>query len=214
MLSRLSPTKGVPGEPRGSNWRQIPHPASLVITQVKKSLIWPSHPYLPTPTTFHFLPPNYLFNPDFSLLPILYLLSLSSVREWTGVIFGGKTSERSSFYNGFSENVVVARSSFILLLSGEVFTTFSINNRTNFFGEKKVKWIFPKRQLLFENTRKNLVLILILVLKSKALYYSQTEAHWFSDSILTPQKLTKTLGLWKAWISWITLCSLQVFLFF
>ena len=38
MLSRLSPTKGVPGDPRGSHSRQIPHPASLVITQVKKAL--------------------------------------------------------------------------------------------------------------------------------------------------------------------------------
>ena len=112
MLSRLSPTKGVPGDPRGSYWRQIPHPASLVITQVKKSLILPSHPYLPTPTTFHFLLRTYLFNPDFSLLPILYLLSLSSVRAWTSVIFGGKTSERSSFYSWFSENVVVGRTSY------------------------------------------------------------------------------------------------------
>ena len=112
MLSRLSPTKGVPGDPRGSYWRQIPHPASLVITQVKKSLIWPSHPHIPTPTTFHFLLRTYLFNPDFSLLPILYLLSLSSVRAWTSVIFGGKTSERSSFYSWFSENVVVGRTSY------------------------------------------------------------------------------------------------------
>ena len=45
----------------------------------------------------------------------------------------------------FSENVVVARSklsnerSFILLLSEEGFTSFFINNRTNFFDEKKVK---------------------------------------------------------------------------
>ena len=30
-------------------------------------------------------------------------------------------------------------SSFIILLSGEGLTSFSINNRTNFFGEKKKK---------------------------------------------------------------------------
>ena len=29
--------------------------------------------------------------------------------------------------------------SFIILLSGEGLTSFSINNRTNFFGEKKLK---------------------------------------------------------------------------
>ena len=68
---------------------------------------------------------------------------------------------------------------------GEGFTSFSINNRTNFFGEKKVKWSVPERQLLFENTRKNLILILVSSSNlSKALYYSQTEAHWFFD----PQK--------------------------
>ena len=164
MLSRLSPTKGVPGDPRGSYWRQIPHPASLVITQVKKSLILPSHPYLPTPTTFHFLLCTYLFNPDFSLLPILY-----EIRKCRS-----------------GENKLSNKRSFIIWLSGEGFTSFGINNSTNFFGEKKVKWSVPGRQLLFI-TRNNLVLILVLVLKSKVLYYSQTEAHWFSD----PQKTYK-----------------------
>ena len=36
---------------------------SLVITQVKKALKLPSHRYLPTPTTFHFLPYRYIFAP-------------------------------------------------------------------------------------------------------------------------------------------------------
>ena len=66
----------------------IPHPLSS--RKLRKSPILPSHPYIPTPTTFHFLPPTYLFCPDFSLLPsfsgqfsvhpILYLLSSSSAR--------------------------------------------------------------------------------------------------------------------------------------
>ena len=39
-------------------------PPSLVITPVKKkALKLPSHRYLPTPTTFHFLPRPYIFAP-------------------------------------------------------------------------------------------------------------------------------------------------------
>ena len=42
---------------------KFPVPPSLVITQVKKTLKLPSHRYLPTPTTFHFLPPPYILAP-------------------------------------------------------------------------------------------------------------------------------------------------------
>ena len=180
------------GRPRESQETQgdridVKFPISHPLSSLKliKSLILPSHPHIPTPTTFHFLPSTYLFNPDFSLLPsfsgqfsvhpILYLLSSSSARAWSCVSFGGKTLEGSSFYNRFSrsgEIKLTNERSFIIWLSGEGFISFSINNRTNFFGEKKVKWSVPGRQLLFENTRKNLAFILVLVLKSKALYYS------------------------------------------
>ena len=61
--------------------------------------------------------------------------------------------------------------SFIILLSGEGLTSFSINNRTNFFGEKKLNEAFLF--VFFLRTRKNLklnlVLTLVLVLKSEAL---------------------------------------------
>ena len=40
MLSRLSPTKGVPGHPRGSHWRQIPHPASSSSRNFKNALYY------------------------------------------------------------------------------------------------------------------------------------------------------------------------------
>ena len=69
MLSRLSHTKRVKGDPRGSQCMSIftshhsPIPPFLVITQVEKALKLPSHPYLATPTTFHFLPPPYIFAP-------------------------------------------------------------------------------------------------------------------------------------------------------
>ena len=73
MLSRLSPTKGVKGDPRGSQCTSIvPSPSSLAITQVKKkALKLPSHRYLPTPTTFlfHFYFPPYFFRP---FLPLPY----------------------------------------------------------------------------------------------------------------------------------------------
>ena len=54
--------------------------------------------------------------------------------------------------------------SFIILRSGEGLTSFSIINRTNFF---KLSWMS-----FFENAQKlksNLVHVLVLVLKSKAL---------------------------------------------
>ena len=43
--------------------RQIPHPPIPCHTQVKKKHKLPSHRHLPTPTTFHFLPPRYIFAP-------------------------------------------------------------------------------------------------------------------------------------------------------
>ena len=52
----------------------------------------------------------------------------------------GKRDSRRHFTTSFSKNVIVAGtnvSCFIILLSGEGLTSFSINNRTNFFGEKK-----------------------------------------------------------------------------
>ena len=113
MLSRLSPTKGVPGDPRGSHWRQIPHPAILKTPYITFSSISPnSHnisfspaylPFLP-----RFLPPPFFFRP---ILPSPYSVPPPS-KECTSVIFGGKTWESLSFYNGFSENVVVATSSY------------------------------------------------------------------------------------------------------
>ena len=64
---------------------------------------------------------------------------LRSAHPWTSVILAGKSSTTTSF----SENVVVGGNklsnvtSFIILLSGEGLTSFSIYNRTNFFGEQK-----------------------------------------------------------------------------
>ena len=64
MLSRLSPTKGVNCDPRGLQCMSIfPSPHPLLSRKLKKALKLPSHRYLPTPTTFHFLPPPYIFVP-------------------------------------------------------------------------------------------------------------------------------------------------------
>ena len=60
----------------------------------------------------------------------------------------------------------------MILLSGEGLTSFSINNRTNVFGEKKKTSKMKVSGLSFlENTSTNfkLNLVLVLVLKSKAL---------------------------------------------
>ena len=60
----------------------------------------------------------------------------------------------------------------MILLSGEGLTSFSINNRTNVFGEKKKTSKVKVSGLSFlENTSTNfkLNLVLVLVLKSKAL---------------------------------------------
>ena len=60
-------------------------------------------PFLP-----RFLPPPFFFRP---ILPSPFSVPPPS-KECTSVIFGGKTWEPLSFYNGFSENVVVATSSY------------------------------------------------------------------------------------------------------
>ena len=58
----------------------------------------------------------------------------------------------------------------MILPSGEGLTSFSINNRTKVFGEKKSKMKVSGLSFL-ENTSTNfkLNLVLVLVLKSKAL---------------------------------------------
>ena len=64
MLCRLSPTKGVKGDPRRLQCMSIfPSPHPLSSRKLKKASKLPSHRYLPTPTTFHFLPPPYIFAP-------------------------------------------------------------------------------------------------------------------------------------------------------
>ena len=56
---------------------------------------------------------------------------------------------------------------------GDSLTSFNQDNSANFFGEEDAQWSYPGCPL-FENTRKNfklnLVLAVVLVLKSKALY--------------------------------------------
>ena len=59
-------------------------------------------------------------------------------------ILAGKCGSRRHSTTSFSENVEVAETSYqmlevlaFILPSGEGLTSFSINNRTNFFGEKK-----------------------------------------------------------------------------
>ena len=83
MLSRLSPTKGVKGDPRGLQCMSIfPSPHPLSSRKLKKALKLPTHRYLPTPnisfspSSLHFrrffsLLPT--FSGHFSLLPIVYL---------------------------------------------------------------------------------------------------------------------------------------------
>ena len=62
----------------------FPSPHPLSSRKLKKALKLPSHRYLPTPTTFHFLPPPYIFVPisPSSLLctsPLLILVKFLSV---------------------------------------------------------------------------------------------------------------------------------------
>ena len=52
----------------------FPSPYLLSSSKFKKAIKLPPHRHLPTPTTFHFLPPPYiLISGHFSLLPIVYL---------------------------------------------------------------------------------------------------------------------------------------------
>ena len=64
--------------------------------------------------------------------------------------------------------------SFIILRSREGLTFFKVDNSFIFSNEKKVQWSFPGC-LFFENTRKNfklnLVLVVVLLLESKGLYF-------------------------------------------
>ena len=82
--------------------------------------------------------------------------------------------------------------SFIISLSVEGWTSFSINNRTNFIDEKTVKWGFPG--CLFLRTRaKTFKLNLVLVFKSKALYYN---SRWScSESFFWPLFMVSSLIL-------------------
>ena len=61
---------------------------------------------------------------------------LSNAHAWTSVILAGKRDSRchSTVCGG---NKLSKVSSFIILLSGEGLTSFSINNRTDVFGEKE-----------------------------------------------------------------------------
>ena len=93
---------------------------------------------------------------------------------WTSIISAGKRNSRRLSTSSFFENVAVAENGgnklsnvrrFIILLSGKGLTSFTINNRTNFFGEKNKSKL--SRVSFFEN--KSLVLVLVFVLKSEAI---------------------------------------------
>ena len=75
---------------------------------------------------------------------------LSIGQAWTSVILAGKRDSRRHSTTSFSEEVVVAGTSyqmlesFSILVSGEGLTSCSINNPANFFGEKstvKLSWV-------------------------------------------------------------------------
>ena len=151
-------------------------------------------PFLP-----RFLPPPFFFRPILPspLHPILYLLPLRSV---PASFLAGKRESRCHSTTGLARMVSSSyqmKQVLTFCYMGEGFTSFSINNRTNFFGEKKVKWSVPGRQLLFENTRKNLILILPQIYLKLSIIVKLNPTDF-----LTPQKLTKTLGLsLQAWKS-------------
>ena len=81
---------------------------------------------------------------------------------------GGNTCWPSSFYYEFSESVVVAGE------EREVFSSFNNHDNVNCSGEKKYNEEF-RGVYFFDNTRKNfksnLVLVVVLVLESKGLYW-------------------------------------------
>ena len=75
---------------------------------------------------------------------------LSIGQAWTSVILAGKRDSLRHSTTSFSEEVVVAGTSyqmlesFSILVSGEGLTSCSINNPANFFGEKstvKLSWV-------------------------------------------------------------------------
>ena len=61
---------------------------------------------------------------------------VSSDRARTSVILAGKRGSRRHSTTSFSENVVEAGTSFSILQSGEVLTSFNNDNSVNFSGEK------------------------------------------------------------------------------
>ena len=78
----VSPTKGVKGDPRRSQRSSIfppPTPHPLSSRELKKALKLPPHRYLPTPTTFHFLPSPYIFAPSSPSSLIFQAISPSSL---------------------------------------------------------------------------------------------------------------------------------------
>ena len=75
-------------------------------------------------------------------------------------ILAGKRDSRRRSTTGFSENVVVTETSyqnnvrrFIILISGEGFTSFNKNKRVNLFCWKKVKRSFPGVNIFLENAK-------------------------------------------------------------
>ena len=106
---------------------------------------------------------------------------LSIAQAWTSIILAGKRDNCRHSTMGFSENDQrECRSggnklsnvrSFIILLSGEGLTSFIINNRTNFFGEKSTMKLSEVSVSLRTSakTLSQLSLVLVLVLCSQAL---------------------------------------------
>ena len=62
---------------------------------------------------------------------------LSSARAWANVILAGKRGSRRHSTTSFSENVVVAGTSSIILWPGKGLTVSNKNDRTYFSGEKQ-----------------------------------------------------------------------------
>ena len=82
--------------------------------------------------------------------------------------FRGKTWKPSSLYYGFYRecrsggNKLSNVTSCIILLTGEDLTSFSINNCTNFFGEKTLNEAFGRRFFWEHTQKKSLVLFFVL----------------------------------------------------
>ena len=94
-------------------------------------------------------------------------------------ILARKCGSRRHSATSFSENVVLANtkykcySFYFFLRLGNSLISFNQDNNATFFGEKDVQSSYPGC-LLFENTRKNfelnLVLLVVLALESKGLH--------------------------------------------